>query len=154
MSVRKDRIHRCGHSNIDFRSKRDEEALKVYQPWKNRTAFGTMGYVGFKLHPEENKKILEVSEKLNNQRTVLSEMPDPKYHKSAQFYFDKKIPIKEKTIYTNERVAQLDESFKGKEMFTGDSMMIADINKFRKAKKKKEYVDRNRKDKSKKRKQC
>lgn len=134
MKQRKERSHLYGHSNLDFRTKNDTENLKIYQPWKVRTEFGTMGYSGF--HPvlDESKKTKEVSEKLFNQQQTLSGIPDPKFFKSAQFYYDKKIPIKARTFYTNERVAQLDESFKGKEVFTGDSMMISDINKFRKMK--------------------
>jgi Ca2+-binding EF-hand superfamily protein len=134
MKQRKDRTHLYGHSNLDFRSKKDTENLKIYQPWKMRTEFGTMGYAGFKIAPDDTKKVIEVSEKLTNQQSVVSGVPDPKYFKTAQFYYDKKIPLKARTFYTNERVAQLDESFKGKEVFTGDSMMISDINKFRRMK--------------------
>jgi hypothetical protein len=134
MKQRKERSHLYGHSNLDFRSKNDTENLKIYQPWKVRTEFGTMGYSGFQGVPDESKKMKEVSEKLFNQQTIVSGIPDPKFFKSAQFYYDKKIPLKARTFYTNERVAQLDESFKGKEVYTGDSMMISDINKYRKMK--------------------
>src|SRR5690606_7845104 len=113
MSLRKERSHRCGHSNIDFRTKRDEESMKLYQPWKMRAPFGTMGYGGFKLHYLDKKKVMEVSEPINNQRSMVAEIPDPKYHKTAQYYYNNKIPIKTKAMFTNERVAQLDESFKG-----------------------------------------
>ena len=44
MSLRKDRIHQCGLSNIDFRSKGDIENLNFFEPWKTYTNhFGTMG---------------------------------------------------------------------------------------------------------------
>ena len=43
--------------------------------------------------------------------------------------------IKKKAMTSDERLAQLDESFKGKEKFTGESMMIADLNKERKKRK-------------------
>ena len=38
-------------------------------------------------------------------------------------------------MFTNERVAQLDETYKGKDKFTGDSMMIVDLTKQRQMKK-------------------
>ena len=43
-------------------------------------------------------------------------------------------------MFTNERIAQLDESPKGKDKFIGDSMMISDINKIRKERKKKKRM--------------
>lgn len=134
MNIRKDRVHRCGHTNIDFRSKKDEDALKTYQPWKTKKDYGTMGYIDYKLPINEHKKVLEVTDHINIQKNIRAELPDPKYHKTAQYYFNNKIPIKTRAMFTNERVAQLDESFKGKEIFTGDSMMIAEVTKMRKIK--------------------
>jgi hypothetical protein len=134
MNKRKERTHHCGFTNIDFRSKNDLENLKIHQPWHQRTNFGTMGYSEYKLPPKHSKKILEVSCKINNQKVLVSEMPDPRYYQTAKFYEDKQIKIRCKNMYTNERVAQLDESFLGKEKFTGDSMMIADLTKQRKHK--------------------
>jgi len=43
-------------------------------------------------------------------------------------------------MFVNERLAQLDESFKGKEKFIGDGMMISDLTKNRKLQK--EYGDK------------
>lgn len=141
MNLRKQRTHQVGHSNIDFRSKKDEESLKIFQPWKVVTAPGTMGYSGYKPFTHEVKKLLEVSKNINEQKNIFNEIPDPKYHKTAEFYYNNKIPIKSKTFDTNERIAQLDESIKGKDVFTGDSMMISDINKYRKNKTKKRMED-------------
>lgn len=134
MQIRKERSHRCGHTNIDFRSMKDNEAIKTYQPWMSKKTFGTMGNSDYKLPVFERKKTMGVTEEINMQRNMLSEIPDPKYHKTALYYASNKIPIKTKAFFTNERVAQLDESFKGKDKFTGDSMMIADITKLRKNK--------------------
>ena len=60
MNIRKQRNHHAGHSNIDFRSKKDEQSLKIFQPWKNMTAPGTMGYSGYKPNSLELKKIIQV----------------------------------------------------------------------------------------------
>lgn len=141
MNIRKQRNHQVGHSNIDFRSKKDEQSLKIFQPWKIMEAPGTMGYIGYKPNMLNIKKMIEVSKNINTQRVDSSEIPDPKYHKTAEFYYKNKIPIKKKTMYTNERIFQLDESLRGKDVFTGDSMMISDINKYRKNKSKKKIDD-------------
>jgi len=141
MNIRKQRTHQAGHSNIDFRSKNDDQSLKIYQPWKMMKAHGTMGYSDYKNNPDVIKKLLEVSKTINTQQAITSEIPDPKFHKTAEYYFIHKIPIKAKTINTTERIAQLDESVKGKEVYTGDSMMISDLTKFRKNRIKKKYDD-------------
>lgn len=141
MNIKKERLHRCGLSNIDFRTKRDGDSLKVHQPWKIAAPFGTMGYSGYRPDPIQRKTLLKVTENINNQRTLASDIPDAKYYKTAEFYNKNKIPLKTKAFFTNERIAQLDESFKGKEKYTGDSMMIADVLKFRKRKAKKKLHD-------------
>ena len=134
MKLRKERIHQCGHTNIDFRTLKDKESIKTYLPWLSSKNFGTMGYSEFKLPINLHKDMLKVTGPINMQRNILKEVPDPKYHKTATFYNFNRIPIKTKSLYTNERVAQLDESFIGRDKFTGDSMMIADITKLRKNK--------------------
>lgn len=140
MSIRRERSHKCGHSNIDYRTKNDSEAIKTFMPWKVKKEYGTMGNDLFKLPFNENKKILKVTENINTQKNLLHEIPDPKYYKSAQFYQTNNIPIKAKTIFVSDRVAQLDESFKGKEKYNGDSMMISDLTKNRRLQK--EYEDK------------
>lgn len=134
MTIRRDRSHICGHTNIDFRTKNDTESIKTFMPWKQKREFGTMGNDLYKLPYNENKKILKVTENINNQKNILHEIPDPKYYKTAQYYQSNNIPLKSKTMFESERVAQLDESFKGKEKYTGDGMMISDIMKQRKLK--------------------
>jgi len=140
MSIRRERSHKCGHSNIDFRTKNDQEAIKTFMPWKLKKEYGTMGNDEYKLPFNEHKKLLKETEKINTQRNILHEAPDPKYYKTAQFYQSNNIPIKAKTMFVNERLAQLDESFKGKEKFIGDGMMISDLTKNRKLQK--EYGDK------------
>lgn len=135
MSIRRERSHKCGHSNIDFRTKNDSEAIKTFMPWKLKKEYGTMGNDLFKLPINEHKKILKVTENINNQKNLLQEIPDPKYYKTAQFYQSNNIPLKAKAMFANDRVAQLDESFKGKEKFIGDSMMISDLTRNRKLQK-------------------
>ena len=124
MKLRKERSHQYGQSNIDFRSKKDDQAIKIYQPWMNKKDYGTMGTQDFHLTVDQFKKNIRPLSKIMTQKEIKTELPDQKYHKSAQFYNLNRIPIKQKMIVNN-RVAELDESYKGKEKFTGDSLQIA-----------------------------
>ena len=129
MTLRRDRTHTCGLSNIDFRSKNDIDSLLLFQPWKTNTHFGTMGQSNYFRAYSAQKKVFGVTDKINTQKDLASDCPDPRYFTSAQFYKNNKIDLNQRSIFTNDRVAQLDETFKGKDRFTGDSMMIVDLTK-------------------------
>lgn len=140
--LRRCRSHHYGFTNIDLRSKQDEKALSLYQPWRVPKDFGTMGRSNYTLPPEEYKKIFKVSSSINKMKQMNSGCPDPKTYGTCLYYEENKIPINEKANLESERVAQLDESMKGKEVFIGDSMMISDLVKIRKANKSKKTVDK------------
>ena len=135
MNIRRERLHQCGHTNIDFRTKNDVDSIKTFMPWKSKKDFGTMGNNFYSLPFNEKKKLMKVTESINTLKNSHDVIPDPKYYKTAQFYQLNNMQIKKKAITNDERIAQLDESFKGKEKFTGESMMIADLTKQRKRKK-------------------
>ena len=137
MSLKLQRIHRCGYSNVDFRSKGDFESLKLYEPWKIPKEFGTMGKSNYYPSFSESKRIFSVSKSLNKLKNIVQGSPDPKSYPGALYY--KKNNMKPNIVqeFRIERVAELDESEIGKEKYIGDSMMIADINKFRKERKNK-----------------
>ena len=78
MSLRKERIHACGVSNIDFRTKRETENLKLYEPWKIPKEFGTMGTYGYYPSYTEMKKMFSVSQNLNKLKDIVHYSPDPK----------------------------------------------------------------------------
>jgi hypothetical protein len=141
MKLKKERIHQCGHSNIDFRSKKDTDALKIYQPWKVRDSFGTMGRTDYKPPREELLKYMKVTDsvRMPNQNN-LSHIPDPRFHKTAEIYFNNKIPFKTApTNYDGEKLAPLYEPINQQDKLTGDSMMIAETNKLRKIRKHKTH---------------
>ena len=127
--LRRSRSHHYGYTNIDYRSKEDVNSMLIHQPWKQPKDFGTMGHAGYTLPYDKHKNILKISQQLNTLQHINSECPDPKTYNTCKFYNDNKIPIKAKTHITKptERVAQLDENLKGKDIFIGDSMMIADL---------------------------
>ena len=128
-------MHRCGYTNLDFRSKGDFDSLKLYEPWKIPKEFGTMGKSFYYPSFSEAKKIFSVSKSLNKLKNIVQGSPDPKSYPAALYY--KKNNIKPNIVqeFRIERVAELDESELGKEKYIGDSMMIADINKYRKERK-------------------
>ena len=131
MSLKKQRIHRCGFTNLDFRTKGDFESLKLYEPWKIPKEFGTMGKSFYYPSFSEARKIFSVSKSLNKLKNIIQGSPDPKAYIGALYY--KKNNIKPNIVqeFRTERVAELDESGIGKEKYIGDSMMISDINKYR-----------------------
>ena len=43
MSLKRERSHHYGFTNIDYRTKQDKSALCLFQPWHNSKNFGTMG---------------------------------------------------------------------------------------------------------------
>ena len=135
MSLKLQRMHRCGYTNLDFRSKGDFDSVKLYEPWKIPKEFGTMGKSFYYPSFSEAKKIFSVSKSLNKIKDIVQGSPDPKSYPGALYY--KKNNIKPNIVqeFRIERVAELDESAIGKEKYIGDSMMIADINKYRKERK-------------------
>ena len=148
MSLKKPRIHTTGLSNIDYRSKNDLINLNQYEPWHKTKDFGTMNKYPYELSYSEHKKLFSPTKQINMQYYLNADVQNPKVYQSAQFYKQHKIPIKTKAFFTNERFAQLDESKKGKEIFLGDSMMISDITKQRKERKKRrKFNDRENKEK-------
>ena len=139
MSLKLQRMHRCGYTNLDFRSKGDFESLKLYEPWKIPKEFGTMGKSFYYPSYSEAKKIFSVSKSLNKLKNIVQGSPDPKAYPGALYY--KKNNIKPNIIqeFRVEKVAELDESALGKDKYIGESMMIADINKYRKERKHKKF---------------
>lgn len=96
-----------------------------------------MGNGNYQPSYTESKRILSVSQKINKSKNILTTCPNPKEYGGAMFYKKNHISLNPTTNIQTERMAQLDESMVGKERYTGDSMMISDINKYRKERKKK-----------------
>ena len=127
MSLRRARSHKEGISNIDFRSKQDIDNIRLFKPWQSPKEFGTMGYRNYKIPIKKFKNLFSPTNEINTQKDIVNEFPDPKYFTTAQFYKKNNILLKRKTFFNNDRVANLEESFKGKDIFNGDSMNIAEI---------------------------
>ena len=134
MCLRRVRSHKVGISNIDFRSKKDIDNIAIFRPWQFPKFFGTMGYKCYKNPKPVFKKLFEPSEEINTQKDKVNDYPDPRYFTAAQFYKKNNIKINKKAFFNSDRLANLDESLKGKDVFNGDSMNIAEIMRARKGK--------------------
>ena len=135
MSLRRPRSHRVGISNIDFRSKKEEENIRIFEPWKAPKDFGTMGYKKYSNPIRIARDLFGPTKKINTLKDISNDYPDPRYYTTAQFYKDNNIKINTKSFRNLERASNLEESIKGKDAFNGDSMNIAEIMRQRKGKK-------------------
>ena len=146
MSLKRDRSHHYGFTNIDYRTKQDKSALFFFQPWHNSKNFGTMGNSNYLIPEDKKKNILKISSNINKLKNLSTGIPNPKTYETCKFYNKNKIQINLKKEFFNERIAQLDESLIGKEIFNGDSMMIGELIKKRRNLK----LEKNRNNKKKK----
>lgn len=135
MSLRRPRSHRVGISNIDFRSKKDEENLRLFQQWQYPKDIGTMGTKGYTKPVKVSKNLFAPTKGINTLKDIVNDHPDPKYYTTAKLYQENNINLNIKSFINNERVSNLDETYKGKEPFIGDGMGISDIIKKRKGSK-------------------
>ena len=135
MSLRRVRSHKVGISNIDFRTKGDMDNIKIFEPWHSPKDFGSMGYRQYRIPKKIFKSLFEPSIEINTQKDIVNDYPDPRYHTTAQFYKKNNILINTRTFFNSEKVANLEESFKGKEIFNGDSTNVAEVMRLRKGKK-------------------
>ena len=134
MSLRRVRSHRVGISNIDFRTKKDIDNIRLFEPWQSPKEFGTMGYRNYRNPKKVFKSLFDPSLEINTQKDIVNDYPDPRYHTTAQFYKKNNISINTKTFFNSEKVANLEESYKGKDIFNGDSTNVAEIMRARKGK--------------------
>jgi len=139
MSLRRARSHYIGISNIDFRTKKDEENLRIFEPWKAPKDFGTMGYREYKHSPKTQRLLFSPTERINTHKDIVNDYPDPRYYTTAKFYKDNNIDLKIRSIIDRDRVSNLEETFKGKDVYIGDGMDYLATLRKRKGKKDKKY---------------
>ena len=137
MCLRRARSHKIGISNIDYRTKNDEDNLRIFEPWKAPKDFGTMGYRNYKNAPKFRRLLFSPTERINTHKDLVNDYPDPRYYTTAQFYKTNNIDLNIKSFIETERVSNLEETFKGKDVFIGDGMGITDTMRKRKGKKEK-----------------
>ena len=98
MSLRRSRSHRAGVSNIDFRSKKDEENLKIFAPWLYPDNIGTIGYKTYKNSLKIVNNLNIPTNKMLIHKDIIKNYPDPRYYTTSQFYKNNNIRIKTKSL--------------------------------------------------------
>ena len=134
MSLRRSRSHRAGVSNIDFRSKKDEENLKIFAPWLYPDNIGTIGYKTYKNSLKIVNNLNIPTNKMLIHKDIIKNYPDPRYYTTSQFYKNNNIRIKTKSFIDNTRIRNL------KETFNGENRKIEEYIKQRKRKKTHSYL--------------
>ena len=133
MSLKRQRNHFSGMSNLDFRTKGDIKRIKFYQPYHESKLFGIQGLSNYKLPFSLNKKIFSPTKGLNEGKFIKNEIQNPKVYESAVFYRDNSMKLRPKIFLRVEKSKNLDTSeYRGGSEYNGDSMMIADSIKKRK----------------------
>ena len=133
MSLKRQRNHFSGMSNLDFRTKGDIKRIKFYQPYHKSKLFGIQGLSNYKLPFSLNKKIFSPTKGLNEGKFIKNEIQNPKVYESAVFYRDNSMKLRPKIFLRVEKSKNLDTSeYRGGSEYNGDSMMIADSIKKRK----------------------
>ena len=95
MNIRRERLHQCGLTNLDYRTKGDIENIDRYHPTLKYADFGTMGKSQFKrLHsvadPKESMKLTSGFKTAANITTTPAALLNPaKYDTTKDFYENK-----------------------------------------------------------------
>ena len=80
------------------------------------------------------RNLFSPTERINTYKDKENDYPDPRYYTTAQFYKNNNIKINTKAFKNIERARNLEETYKGKDVFNGDSMNVAEIMRQRKGK--------------------
>ena len=95
MNIRRERLHQCGLTNLDYRTKGDIDNIDRYHPSLKYADFGTMGKSQYKrLHsmadPKEQLKVTSGWKTMSNITTTPQALYNPaKYDTTQDFYQSK-----------------------------------------------------------------
>ena len=143
MSLKLRRIHFSGISNLDFRTKGDQDRIRFYQPYHESKTFGIQGLSDYKLPPSIQKELFTPTKGINEGKFIKNQIQNPRIYEPSLFYKNNYMKIKPKAFLNAERSKQLDSSeYRGGEEYNGDSMMITETIKKRKEIKMKEKLIR------------
>ena len=95
MNIRRERLHQCGLTNLDYRTKGDLENIDRYHPTLKFADFGTMGKTQFKrLHsvadPKESMKLTSGFKTAANITTTPNAMFNPAKYDTTKDYYETK----------------------------------------------------------------
>lgn len=88
MNVRKQRTHQCGLTNVDYRTKGDQETNEAYHPTLKFADFGTMTKSNLKGTGVNTSMTTPADTLKNNGGWQFAKRPDPKSDTAAQYYKD------------------------------------------------------------------
>ena len=80
------------------------------------------------------QNLFRPTERINTYKDKVNDYPYPRYYTTAQFYKNNNIKINTKSFRNLERAANLEESYKGKDVSNVNSTNIAEIMRQRKGK--------------------
>jgi len=130
MHRKRERVHETGASNIDFRSKRDNSSLNLFQPWKKSIQNLTKDNP-YQTKPEqEMSNLMKIAKNVLTNREKNSQIISPKLLPSLKYYTINKIPLKKRAYFNSDKVAELDESYIGKPKYNGDSNILPTDTRF------------------------
>jgi hypothetical protein len=127
MNIRKERLHQCGLTNLDFRTKNDIDNVDRYHPTLKYADFGTMGKSQYKrLHsvadPKEQVKITSGWKTMSNITTTPAPLFNPaKYDTTADFYQSKGKKFKMPAQIGKRKDTELEQPYWTDKVFTGDN---------------------------------
>lgn len=125
MHKKRERVHETGASNIDFRSKRDNSSLQYFQPWIKSIPTEIKDNSVQMKPQQEMLNFMKIAKNVLSTREKNSQIVSPKLFPSLKFYTLNKIPLRKRTYTDSNKVAELDESYIGKDKYCGDSKILS-----------------------------
>ena len=85
MNIRKERMHQCGLTNLDFKTKGDSEMMSVYRDGPKNLNFGTMGRTAYKRTTSAANFKEQIATISGRKHPVVA---NPRTESTKQFYLD------------------------------------------------------------------
>ena len=121
MQVKKERMHHCGLSNVDYKRLSDAPTLKKYSDDMRTTNFGLMGRTGVPYAYQScgfgNHDTLMIHAGFK-----LPEPPNPRMEETKKYYEKARKPFVLPSKVQNTRVTQLEDGVWNEKVFTGEDV--------------------------------
>ena len=121
MNVRKERMHQCGLSNVDFKRLNDKPSMKKFSDDMRTTNFAYFGRNGVPYSYEScgfgKPETLQVHSGFK-----IPEPLDPRAETAKNYYAKLKKPFKHPASVQRKRVKQLEEGAWNEKVFTGEDV--------------------------------
>lgn len=130
MNVRRERIHACGLTNIDFRTKGDFQSLDRFRPSLKYSDVGTMGKTGFKA-PMTTENLDERVQTKAGWKSL--KRLDPRSESAVMFYQQNSKKQKAPVLVAKPRNKLLEQEQWDGKIFTGDDIRATATKTFKAA---------------------